>query len=171
MVRHSARDERDKTMHNAAHTRMHILVATDGSKQAVEAARFVRSLANPQMVGRVTVMAVVRPITSVPFFAMAGVTQDAWDSLNEAAESAAQASIQHVVDALAGFVPQVDTLVRAGSAADEIVHAARELEADLIVLGSRGWGEVRSVLLGSVSERVLHLAHCPVLVVRPTAHE
>jgi nucleotide-binding universal stress UspA family protein len=40
----------------------------------------------------------------------------------------------------------------------------------MIVVGSRGWGEIRSVLLGSVSERVMHLAHCPVLIVRPTEH-
>ncbi len=60
-----------------------------------------------------------------------------------------------------------DTLVLVGSPADEIVRAARELGADLIVVGSYGVGAVRSVLLGSVSQRILHYAHCPVLVVRP----
>lgn len=42
--------------------------------------------------------------------------------------------------------------------------------AELLVLGSRGLGPVRGVLLGSVSEAVLHQAHCPVAVVRPQGH-
>jgi len=74
------------------------------------------------------------------------------------------------VDALADAAPRIETLIRPGSPADEIVDAAKELGADMIVIGSRGWGEIRSVLLGSVSERVLHLARCPVLIVRPTEH-
>ncbi len=157
-------------MPTTAHPRKHILIATDGSEQAVEAARFVRALTNPEAIGRVTVLAVIRPLTTAPFFSMAGVAQDVWDSLNESAEASAKHALQTIVDALVGFVPDVETLIRSGSPADEIVHAARELEADLIVIGSRGFGEVRSVLLGSVSERVLHIAHCPVLIVRPPAH-
>lgn len=161
-------------MQSAAHPRMHILLATDGSQQAVAAARFVRTLVNPASLGRVTVLAVIRPVTSTAFFGeagIAGIAQDVWDELNNAAQAAAKASIQTTIDALAGAVSQVDTLIRTGSPADEIADAAKELNADLIVIGSRGWGEIRSVLLGSVSERVLHIAHCPVLIVRPTARE
>ncbi len=150
---------------------MHILLATDGSEQAVEAARFVRHLANPNTLGRVTVLAVIRPITATPFFAMGGMPQDVWDELNDAAESAANKAIEQVVGILDPIAPQIDTIVRTGSPADVIVEAAREIAADVIVMGSRGFGEVRSVLLGSVSERVLHIAHCPVLVVRPPALE
>lgn len=160
-------------MQNAAHTRMHILVATDGSEQAIAAARFVRRLVNPATVGRVTVMAAIRPITSTAYFgdvAMVGIPQDAWESMNEAAQAGARATVQKTVEALADVVPDIETLVRTGSPAEEVVDAAKQLEADLIVIGSRGWGEVRAVLLGSVSERVLHLAHCPVLIVRPAAH-
>jgi nucleotide-binding universal stress UspA family protein len=152
---------------------MHILLATDGSEQAVAAARFIRTLVNPAALERVTVMAVIRPITSAPFFGEVGIvsiSQEAWDSLNEAADASANDAVKKTVDALAGSTLRVETLIRIGSPADEIIDAAKELGADMVVIGSRGWGEVRSVLLGSVSERVLHTAHCPVLIVRPTGH-
>src|SRR5258708_6663233 len=102
-------------MNSTAHPRMHILIATDGSEQATAAARFVRGLANPATVGRVTVLATIRPLTSAPFFTMAAVSQDAWNSLNEAAESAAQNAVQTIVNVLDGFVPQLDTVIRNGS--------------------------------------------------------
>ncbi|MCL6611289.1 MAG: universal stress protein [Peptococcaceae bacterium] len=53
-----------------------------------------------------------------------------------------------------------------GAPADEILHEARQGRYDLIVIGSRGMGEVKSWLLGSVSRRVVKHAKCPVLVVK-----
>lgn len=53
-----------------------------------------------------------------------------------------------------------------GMAAPEIVRLAAEHEVDQIVLGTRGLGAVSSLLLGSVAQRVIHLAHLPVLLVK-----
>jgi len=53
-----------------------------------------------------------------------------------------------------------------GDAAREIVHLAEDLGAGLIVMGSRGHGGIRRVLMGSVCDSVVRHAHCPVLVVR-----
>ena len=60
----------------------------------------------------------------------------------------------------------VTTSVRPGDYADEILEAATEQKADLIVIGSRGLGTVRAAVLGSVSQKVLHHADQAVLTVR-----
>ncbi len=50
--------------------------------------------------------------------------------------------------------------------AEQIVNLAEEIRAGLIVVGSRGRSGIRRALMGSVSDSVVHHAHCPVLVVR-----
>ncbi len=52
----------------------------------------------------------------------------------------------------------------------EIVRYAREKDIDLIVIGTHGRSGLKHVLLGSVAERVVRKAPCPVLTVRPDAH-
>ncbi len=53
----------------------------------------------------------------------------------------------------------------------EIVAYAKEEEIDLVVLGTHGRGAIAHLLLGSVVEKVLHAAPCPVLSVRPLEHD
>jgi nucleotide-binding universal stress UspA family protein len=59
-------------------------------------------------------------------------------------------------------------LVRAlaGRAARLIVESAREYQAGVLVMGSHGRGDLAALLLGSVAHKVVHLADCPVLIVR-----
>ena len=56
--------------------------------------------------------------------------------------------------------------VQIGSPQTEIVNAAKDWPADLIVIGSHGRGGIKRALLGSVAEGVMRRAPCPVLVVR-----
>ncbi|HUU33011.1 MAG TPA: universal stress protein [Vicinamibacterales bacterium] len=58
-----------------------------------------------------------------------------------------------------------DASVRGGHPAREILAASAEIQADLIVLGSHGRGGVEHLLLGSVAEKVMRKAECPVMVV------
>ena len=56
--------------------------------------------------------------------------------------------------------------LRMGGVAEEIVGLAKDLEADLIVMGTRGHGGLRRAIEGSISDYVVRRAHCPVMIVR-----
>ena len=74
------------------------------------------------------------------------------------------------IDEIRGVVPS-DTEVRAGSPASEIVSIAKSLPADLIVISTHGRTGVKHAFMGSVAERVVQTAPCPVLVVREKERE
>lgn len=61
---------------------------------------------------------------------------------------------------------QVEKLLVEGHAVEEIVRVANEGNFDLIAIGARGISHMREMLLGSVTDGVIHHAHCPVLVIK-----
>jgi len=63
-------------------------------------------------------------------------------------------------------VPKIKTEVRKGRAFVEIIKTARKDNIDLIIMGSHGRTGLPHVLIGSVAERVVRKAHCPVLIVK-----
>jgi nucleotide-binding universal stress UspA family protein len=63
-------------------------------------------------------------------------------------------------------VQKVRTITRAGDPAKEILSVAHEEQADIIVMGRRGLGDLAGLLLGSVSHKVTHLAECACLTVK-----
>jgi universal stress protein A len=68
-------------------------------------------------------------------------------------------------------VEQVNSTVRTGLAAFEIVEAAKDLDVDLIVIATHGYTGWKHFTIGSTAERVVRAAPCPVLVVREKEHE
>ena len=81
----------------------------------------------------------------------------------------AEAAVTAAVDALTAAGVRAHGEVRDtifGHAAREIIQDAKEHEADIIVMGSRGRGDLAGLVLGSTAHKVIHLADRPVLVVR-----
>jgi nucleotide-binding universal stress UspA family protein len=141
-----------------------ILVAVDGSAHAESALSQAIDLALATG-GRITVL------TVVPDHAGAwGLAGAYWApvSLAAVAGDAERACERMLDDAVARIPPDVPVtkLVRSGPAAEAILDEAGGGCHDLVVMGSRGQGELRSRLLGSVSRAVLHGSPVPVLVVR-----
>ncbi|WP_299050737.1 universal stress protein [uncultured Nocardioides sp.] len=146
----------------ASTTGMHVVVATDGSKQSLAAAKHLMSFADPAKISEISVVGVVSPYASVAFADdISGSTGDR--TFREAANDAV-ATVAAVLDA---WGPKVSKKVRSGSPANEIVKAATAAGAGLVVVASGGRGLSETILLGSTAQRVQHSAPCPVLVVRP----
>ena len=88
--------------------------------------------------------------------------------LEETRRIAAQ-KLAALVDRLAAQGVTVDSLLTEVPAAAAIVRAAEESKADLLVIGTRGHTGLKHLLLGSVAERTVRLAPCPVLTVKADA--
>jgi nucleotide-binding universal stress UspA family protein len=147
---------------------MHVIVATDGSKQSLTAARHLMSFADPAKITDISVIAVVRPLAAVAFAdELSPADRSRADAQTLSFRDAAAASVEVIAGVFEGWGPKVHRKVRSGSPANEIIKAARQLNAGLVVVASGGRGLSDSVLVGSTAPRVQHYAPCPVLVVRP----
>jgi nucleotide-binding universal stress UspA family protein len=143
---------------------MHVVIATDGSKQSLLAARHLISFADPSKISDVSVVGVISPYASVAF---ADDISPGASTPTDSFRDAATAAVATVAAEFAGWGPKVHERLRSGSPATEIVRTAKQLNAGLLVVGSGSRGLSETVLLGSTAQRVQHSAPCPVLVVRP----
>ena len=84
---------------------------------------------------------------------------DFWDSVKQEAER----SLAIYAERARTSSVSVREIVREGYPASVIQEEAREENADMIVMGSRGMSGLKHLLLGSIAERVVQKAHCPVL--------
>jgi universal stress protein A len=90
--------------------------------------------------------------------------------MREAAQQEAERRLNGIVTARELVRLKVSTEIADGRAARAIVDVARQQQIDLIVMGTHGRSGVARLLLGSVTEKVLRTAPCPVLAVRTTEH-
>ena len=78
----------------------------------------------------------------------------------------AMESLQKIVKQIEHDVSKVNTIVESGDPADEILITAKKVNADIIVVGYKGYGKEGRFLLGSVTDKVVRHASMSVLVVR-----
>ena len=140
-----------------------ILIATDGSESAHEAVEFGLDLAAEQHAKAFIVHVV--PLVDVMPYANFGYVAPA---LPHEFDEHDRELLQEAVELAADKGVDVETTLLKGRPADEIVAFADTIDADLIVVGSRGHGAITSALIGSVSRGVLHESRRPVLIVRGT---
>jgi nucleotide-binding universal stress UspA family protein len=144
-----------------------ILFATDGSPSAEEAQKDAFELAL-RLDAPLLVVSVAHP-------ALPAVGYSAYGYSNVVAEvrEAERRRVEELVASVAEVAEaegvHCSTVTLDGQVVDEICRKASEYDAQLIVVGSHGWGAARRFLSGSVSTGLVHSAPCPVLVVRPGA--
>lgn len=138
-----------------------ILLATDFSTNSLKAFPLAQSLAE----GFGAKLTLIHVVERFPLDAMLGeeLTRETAADLTRQAETRLKA-LGAGLRKRAGFEPQI--VVRFGKPFDEIVQHAKKIDASLIVVATHGYTSLKHLYLGSVAERVIRHAHCPVLVVR-----
>lgn len=142
-----------------------ILLASDGSEGAVKATKVAAEIGTKFSSQLHVLHVFVAPMPVSAGFGMPSLDIDP-DALNRYAEEVKLAVERRTGEILdpTGLAYSVHQVM--GHPGSTIVQAAEEEQCDLIVIGSRGMGQLRSLLVGSVSDYVLHHAKCPVLIVK-----
>jgi nucleotide-binding universal stress UspA family protein len=136
-----------------------ILVAVDGTPHSDLALDQAIDLAESERT-RLTLLTAVVPPPSVANAAAAGLIPAAW----EAAKAEACETLKRARDRVPADLP-VTTVLTDDPVRKALCKRIKEGDHDLVVMGSRGRGAIRSALLGSVSHYVLHHSRVPVLIV------
>ena len=141
-----------------------ILVATDFSECSQRAVEYAAEMA--ARFGATLVIAHVYfpPVIAVPEAVIPLSTRDMQGYLDKM-----QAGLTAAADAAKRFgATQVETVLVQGEPWHEVVKTAHDRRCDLVVVGTHGRGAVAHFFLGSVAEKIVRKAECPVLVVRKT---
>ncbi len=148
---------------------MKILIATDGSdasRSVIEAA--CGTIADPEntIVKIISAVEPLAPMTAEPF----AISAQYYGEIEAQASKHAQELTEQAAKRLKEICPNIgdvsSQVFLSSGAVQAIVETAKDWEADLIVVGSHGYGFWSRAMLGSVSNAVVHHAPCSVLIVR-----
>jgi nucleotide-binding universal stress UspA family protein len=139
-----------------------VVVGVDGSATAKEAVRWAAREAELRGSQLTLVTAWEVPLSALYGYGFAPVSEEILDGGAEGADELLATTRREARVEFPGV--EMETLAMEGNAAHVLLEASRE--ADLLVVGSRGLGGFRELLLGSVSQQCAHHATCPVVIVR-----
>ncbi|HVR44337.1 MAG TPA: universal stress protein [Thermoanaerobaculia bacterium] len=138
----------------------HILVPVDLSAFSARSVSLAGRLSGEG--GTLTLLTVISDV--LPYFDFFPIEYPSTDYF-AAMKEKAEAELRSLAEQNAPGV-EATIVVRRGYPAGEIIQMAKEEEFDLIVMATHGHSGLEHALLGSITEKVLRKAHCPVLVVR-----
>ncbi len=149
-----------------------ILVPIDGSEhslKALEEAAQIAKLSSGQitLINVFSVQPIVMPEPSTSGYPGRPILSGAEVSrIIEAAQKSGNRILQDGEQRISASGVQVEKMLVEGHTVQEIVRVANEGNFDLIVIGARGISHIREMLLGSVTDGVIHHVHCAVLVIK-----
>ena len=152
---------------------MKVLLAIDGTEQSDDAIKIVGSL-DLNAIDEIRVLTVIDMALPLAHDIYSGMMTNTVE-IEEAARKAAEASLEETVAQMTEMTAGTDTSITqtavVGSPESQIVGESENINADLIIVGSHGYNRWERLLLGSVSDSVIHHAPCSVLVVRSRTDE
>jgi nucleotide-binding universal stress UspA family protein len=145
----------------------HVLVAVDGSSHADRAVEFAAEFA-VKYEADLTILNVVSYASTVPlalgaYAELEGLYAESRSVLQTAGERIVESASER---ARRLGVATLSTAVELGSPAQTICETAKEIGADVVVMGRRGLGDFSGLFLGSVTHKVAHTADCTVITVK-----
>ncbi len=141
-----------------------ILAPTDFSEPAQIGLETAKDLARSDKAECILVH-VVAPVRAIPPSGPAAHSGFELSAVMQDLEDAANSSLDEMVAQLASEGIKARSLVVQGTPAEEIASAAEQENADVIVIATHGWTGWRRFVFGSVAEKVVRLARCPVLTI------
>ncbi len=143
-----------------------ILAGLDGSKHGIEAARAAVELART-FDAELHLLTVTRPYKVSPELRQFLEAENLLGEPKYVMDDMTNSIVSEAKDvATKAGLEGVKTVVREGKPARTLLAYAKENDIDLIVVGSRGVGELEATLLGSVSQKIGMLSECTMMIVR-----
>ena len=136
-----------------------ILVPTDGSDYSMRAAEHAVSIAK-MLDAQIIVVYVVDEVVVNQI----KVTER--ENVEQELKQDGKRYIKYVLGLAENEGVKADSILAKGTPFEQIVHLAKELNIDLIVMGTYGRRGAERILIGSVAERVIEYSSCPVLVIK-----